>query len=364
MIAANRPVQRPAGARLLVIDAAGAIRHTLRSSFVELLGPGDLVVANDAAVIPASLRGEHLSNGAPIEVRLAGRRSLEPSDVALFSAVVFGSGDFRTRTEDRDPPPVLAPGDGLRLGPLSATVEALLDHPRYVMLRFDGDADDIWAGLARHGRPIQYAHIESQLMLWDVWTPIAGPPAAFEPPSASFAIDWGMLAAMRSRGVDFATLTHAAGISSTGDEALDRRLPFDEPYYIPAATADAVERAHARGGRVIATGTTVVRALEDAALPDGRVRIGAGTATKRIGALTQLRVVDAVLSGTHQPGTSHYELLRAFADDATLRRADEGLNAHAYLTHEFGDSVFVERRAFSDVRREEYVREAAAYHLR
>jgi S-adenosylmethionine:tRNA ribosyltransferase-isomerase len=363
MIAANRPVQRRAGARLLVIDAAGAIRHTLRSSFVDLLGSGDLVVANDAAVIPASLHGEHLSNGALIEVRLAGRGSLEPGDMARFSAVVFGSGDFRTRTEDRPPPPPLAPGDRLRLGPLSATVEALLDHPRYVMLRFDGDADDIWAGLARHGRPIQYAHIESQLRLWDVWTPIAGPPAAFEPPSAGFAIDWRMLASMRSRGVDFATLTHAAGISSTGDESLDRRLPFDEPYYIPAATAYAVERARARGGRVIATGTTVVRALEDAALCNGRVRIGAGMATNRIGASTQLCVVDAILSGTHEPGTSHYELLRAFADDAVLRRADEELDAHGYLTHEFGDSVLIERRVFSGASAGGCRREAAAFLL-
>lgn len=347
MIAADLPVQRPAGAKLLVVEARGEIRHALRSAFVDLLRPGDLVIANDAAVLPASLRGEHISHGAPVEVRLAGRRSLDAGDVSRFSAVVFGAGDFRTRTEDREPPPPLEPGDRLALGPLAATVEELLDHPRLVRLRFDGTADEIWAGLARHGRPIQYAHLREPLALRDVWTPIAGPPVAFEPPSAGFAIDWGMLAEMHKRGVFFATLTHAAGISSTGDEELDRRLPFDEPYFIPAATAAAAELAHDDGGRIIAIGTTVVRALEDAVVADGRVRSGEGLATRRIDASTRLRVVDAILSGTHEPGTSHYELLRAFADDETLLRADRELEGRGYLTHEFGDSVFIERRAIS-----------------
>ena len=97
----------------------------------------------------------------------------------------------------------------------------------------------MWEGLARHGRPIQYAHMTAPLALWDVWTPIAGLPAAFEPPSASFALDWESLRAMRDRGVAFATITLAAGISSTGDPALDCRLPLDEPYRISDAAASA-----------------------------------------------------------------------------------------------------------------------------
>jgi len=178
-----------------------------------------------------------------------------------------------------------------------------------------------------------------------VWTAYAGPPVAFEPPSAGFALDWRALAALRGRAVTFATLTHAAGLSSTGDAELDRRLPFDEPYRIPPATAAALRRARARGGRVIAVGTTVVRALEHAAAVDGRVRAGEGLATQRIGPATRLRVVEALLTGTHEPGTSHYELLRAFADDATLGRVDGELEAHDYRTHEFGDSLLVERAA-------------------
>jgi S-adenosylmethionine:tRNA ribosyltransferase-isomerase len=345
MIAANRPVQRPPWAKLLVIDARGEITHAPRAAFVEFLRPGDLVIANDAATLPASLVGKHAPSGAPIEVRLAGRRSLAPDDVDEFSAIVFGAGDYRTRTEDRPAPPPLEPGDQFILGPLTATVEGRLGHPRLVSLHFDGTPDTIWAGLARHGRPIQYAHIAEPLALWDVWAPIAGPPVAFEPPSAGFALDWRTLAALRSRGVTITTLTHAAGISSTGDSELDRRLPLDEPYRIPPATAAEIRRAQARGGRVVAVGTTVVRALEAAARGDGCVRAGNGLATQRIGPATHLRVVDLLLSGTHEPATSHYELLRAFANDATLGRASHELSAHGYRTHEFGDSVLIERHA-------------------
>jgi S-adenosylmethionine:tRNA ribosyltransferase-isomerase len=346
MNAADRAVQRPLDAKLLVVDACRHIDHAPRAAFVEFLRRGDLVVANDAATLPASLRGTHGATGAPVEVRLAGRPSLKAEDVRRFSAVVFGEGDFRTRTEDRAAPPQFSDGDRLVLGPLRATVERTLGHARLVSLLFDGTPDEVWAGLARHGRPIQYAHMHEPLALWDVWTRIAGPPVAFEPPSAGFALDWRALSSMRARGVEFETITHAAGISSTGDEELDRLLPFDEPYRIPSATADAVKRAKARGGRVVAVGTTVVRALEHAAAADGSLRAGEGIATQRLGSESRLRVIDAILSGTHERGTSHYELLRAFLDDETLRRTTDELDARGYLTHEFGDSVLIERARF------------------
>jgi len=345
MIAADQPRQRPPQAKLLVVDACGGMTHAPRADFVDFLRRGDLVIANDAATLPASLRGVHVPSAADVEVRLAGRSSLAMDDVKQFVAVVFGAGDFRMRTEARPLPPPLAIGDRLALGPLSATVRGVLGHPRLVLLGFDGSADAIWAAIARHGRPIQYAHVPAALALWDVWTPIAGPPVAFEAPSAGFALDWRSIAAMRERGIAFATLTHAAGISSTGDPDLDRRLPFDEPYRVPAATASVIRRTRAKGGRIIAVGTTVVRALEHAAAVNGVVRAGDGVATQRLGPRSRLRVVDAILTGTHEPGSSHYEVLRAFLHDMTLRRADYELEAASYSTHEFGDSVLIERTA-------------------
>jgi S-adenosylmethionine:tRNA ribosyltransferase-isomerase len=300
------------------------------------------VIANDAATVPASLRGRHVRSGRDIEVRLAGRDSLD--QVTRFSAVVFGQGDYRTRTEDRPLPPPLREGDRLTLGPLQARVVRLRDHPRYVDLEFEGTPDRIWAGLARHGRPIQYSHVTAPLALWDTWTRIAGPPVAFEPPSSGFVLDWAALASLAERGVGFATITHAAGISSTGDATLDALLPFDEPYRITASAAKAIRQARALNSRIIAIGTTVVRALEHAAAIAPVVRAGEAVASQRIDASSHLKIVSAILSGTHEPGTSHYDMLRAFVDDMTLNRISCALDEHGYRTHEFGDSIFVESR--------------------
>jgi S-adenosylmethionine:tRNA ribosyltransferase-isomerase len=343
MKAAHLPVQRPHDAKLLVIDAAGRLQHAARARLAQFLCPGDLLIANDAATLPASLSGLHLRSGAPIEVRLAGRRSLGADDVRAFDAIVFSAGDHRTHTEDRAAPPTLHAGDILALGPLRATVLRMLGHPRLIALRFEGTVQAIWAGIAQHGKAIQYAHIDEPLALWDVWTSVAALPVAFEAPSAGFVLDWSLLHALRERGVRFATLTHAAGISSTGDPALDARLPLDEPYHLPAATVQAVEQTQREGGRVIALGTTVARALEHAASLHSPLRAGPGLADQRIGAHTRLCVVDAIVSGTHEPGSSHHGLLHAFVSRTVLQRADAALAHHGYRSHEFGDSVLIER---------------------
>ncbi|HTP99665.1 MAG TPA: S-adenosylmethionine:tRNA ribosyltransferase-isomerase [Casimicrobiaceae bacterium] len=341
MIPASAPAQRPADAKLLVLAADGGLSHATRAGLAAYLRGGDVVVANDAATIPASLAGEHERTGATVEVRLAGWRS-RIGDFEGCLAVVFGEGDYRTRTEQRPAAPVLRAGDRLRLGPLRATVVDILTPPRLVALDFDGGSASVWAGLAAHGRPIQYAHVPQPLDLWDVWTPLAAPPAAFEPPSAGFALDWRTRSTLRARGVSWATLTHAAGLSATGDDALDARLPLPEPYEIPAATVRAVARARACGGRVIAIGTTVVRALEHAASRRA-LRAGSGVADQCIGPATPLRVVDLLLTGTHEAGTSHYGLLGAFVNEQTLRAMSDALDAGQYRTHEFGDSVLVAR---------------------
>ena len=143
-------------AKLLVIGGDGRIRHLPRASLASLFGRGDLVIANDAATLPASLRGIHYPSGGSIEVRLAAWESVH--DPTQFTAIAFGAGDYCTPTEDRISPPPLSPGDRLSLGPLVGVVEGLLDHPRLFRLRFLGDRATVFAGLARHGRPIQYAH--------------------------------------------------------------------------------------------------------------------------------------------------------------------------------------------------------------
>jgi S-adenosylmethionine:tRNA ribosyltransferase-isomerase len=341
MTTIDRIARQPA--KLLLVNSAGAVSHLPRLALASLFRPGDLVVANDAATLPASLHGVHRSTGEPIEARLAGWLSFR--DPQRFVAVVFGSGDHCIPTEDRPPPPPLSAGDTLEFGPLIASVECLLDHPRLVQIRFAGSPPSVIRDLVRHGRPIQYAHVREPLMLWDVWTKIAANPIAFESPSAGFALDWRTLKDWREQGVGFATLSHAAGLSSTGDAALDRRLPFDEFYSIPEACASAIAAAKSRSGRVIAIGTSVVRALETAANPDRTISAGQGRASGRIARGTRLRVADAILTGVHQPGESHYELLRAFADDTVLDRVHATFEEQDYRGHEFGDSLLIERQA-------------------
>jgi S-adenosylmethionine:tRNA ribosyltransferase-isomerase len=328
-------------AKLLVADTTGAIRHLPRNALASLFDPGDLIVANDAATLPASLIGRHRPTGGAIEVRLAAWATLH--DPEWFVAVAFGAGDHRLRTEDRPAPPSLASGDRLDLGPLTAEIEAVLDHPRLLRIHFAGARGEVIEGLARHGRPIQYAHATEPLALSDVWTKIAADPIAFEPPSAGFALDWRTVAAWRARGVAFATVSHAAGLSSTGDPALDARLPFDEFYRVSDACAAAVRRATLAGRRIVAIGTSVARALE-AATTDGRgLRAGRGVASGRIGRGTNLRVVDAILTGVHEPGESHFEFLRAFADDSRIDRVRSEAAERSYRAHEFGDSWLIER---------------------
>ena len=104
------------------------------------------MVANDAATLPASLSGQHSRTGRRIEVRLAGRESLD--EIRQFSAVVFGKGDFRTPTENRSKPPSLKSGDRLELGCLRGTVIRLLNHSRFILLQFEGSPREIWEGLA------------------------------------------------------------------------------------------------------------------------------------------------------------------------------------------------------------------------
>lgn len=343
MIAASMPVQRPKDAKLLAVDILGSITQHSRSEFPTLLRDGDTLVANDAATLPASLFGTHIRTGRPIEVRLAGLSSLPPEPISHFSAVIFGAGDYRTPTEHRPSPPELIPGDRLQLGSLSASVLHLLNHPRFILLRLDGSVSEVWRNLARNGHPIQYAYVPTPLAMWDTWTPVAAVPAAFEAPSASFILDWRTLQLLNDRGIRIATLTHAAGISSTGDLKLDAQLPFPEPYSISEAAAALIEESRVRAGRLIAVGTSVVRALEHVFSRYGYVRAGTGLATQRMDRNTSVALVDAIVSGAHEPETSHHEMLRSFVDDQLLLKIDNELEVHGYRTHEFGDSVFIEK---------------------
>jgi S-adenosylmethionine:tRNA ribosyltransferase-isomerase len=231
--------------------------------------------------------------------------------------------------------------------PLSATVVAISDvSPRLLRLAFDRQGDALWSAMYRRGRPVQYSYVRAPLALWHVQTAYASRPWAAEAPSAGRPLTWRVLLEARRRGIALAAITHAAGLSSTGEPALDAALPLPERFDIPADTVAAVARARAARGRVIAVGTTVVRALEGAAEANGgRLAPGEGRTSLRIDRHFHPRVVDGLLTGVHQPGESHFDLLQAFAPEPLLRRALAHAEHEGYLAHEFGDSCLILARS-------------------
>ena len=335
MIPARWPREEPLAEKLLHLDrAAGALRDGRIADLPQILRSGDVLVMNDAATMPASLAGRG-PDGSPIEARLVA----ELLDGA-FRAVLFGSGDWRTPTENRAPPPLVARGDRLSFGDVSARVENVSPvSARLVDLRFEVERERLWLVLYAHGRPIQYSYAAGQLESWHVQVPYGSRPWAAEMPSAGRPLRWELLLELRRRGVHLATVTHAAGLSSTGDPALDAALPLAERFSMPASTAGAVARAHDRGGRVIAVGTTAVRALEGAARQHGGDLVAStGETDLVLGPGYRPAIVDGLLTGVHETGSSHYALLRAFAPAQLLARATVHSERAGYLTHEFGDS--------------------------
>jgi S-adenosylmethionine:tRNA ribosyltransferase-isomerase len=340
--AASWPRDDPRATRLLHLDPRrGLFADRAIGDLRTLLVAGDLLVVNDAATAPASLRGVTAA-GAPVEVRLAGGEG-----DGSWRAVLFGAGDWRRRTEDRPPPPILREGDEILFGdpgrPLRATIVAVdPGSPRLVSLRFDARGAALWRALYHAGRPVQYAHTARPLALWHVQTAYAARPWASEAPSAGFALTWDLLLDLRRRGVATARVTHAAGLSSTGDGDLDARLPLGERYEVPAATVRAIESANEQGGRIVAVGTTAARALEGAAASTGgRLAPSQGMTELRLGPQVRRSVVGGIVTGLHDPGTSHFELLESFAPRPLLAAAHAFAEHQGYRGHEFGDAMLI-----------------------
>lgn len=323
--------------RMMVISGHN-ITHRHAGDLASLLDRGDLLLVNAVSTLPASFSGVIQRSREKVELRLAAFRGERADDLRLWSAVAFGSGTWREPTEKRGPAPDLKLGDEIEIAAgLKARVLELSSHSSR-LLRLEFVSERLLENLFKHGRPIQYSYHQADLALWDQQTLFQGPPLAVEPPSASFPLSWGLVLKLKSKGVKIMPLLHSAGISSTGDANLDKLLPLEEFYSIPESTWQAIQSSK---GRVIALGTSVTRAVESAA-HFGKL---SGLTDLKLGRDSRVQFIDTLVTGMHDEGTSHAELMKAFCNEATLREANRQAEDLGYLSHEYGDLTLITRPA-------------------
>jgi S-adenosylmethionine:tRNA-ribosyltransferase-isomerase (queuine synthetase) len=307
------------GVRMLVSRrASGEISHHGFAELPGLLLPGDLLVVNTTATLPA-----HVTVSAELAVHFSGPRPdgswlTELRQVTGKTTVPNGRG---------------YPGQRLILpGGVALTLERRATN-RLWQARL---SVAVIPYLLKHGRPIRYSYVSREWPLSHYQTVFARDPGSAEMPSASRPFSPSVVTRLVSAGVLIAPLTLHCGVSSL-EGAED---PYPEPYDVPPATADLVNHVRARGGRVIAGGTTVVRALETVAAlhgSGGRVAAGAGWTSHVVTPETGVRAVDGLLTGLHEPRSSHLHMLAAFAGPSLLGRCYQAAIDAGYLWHEFGD---------------------------
>lgn len=310
--------------RLMVLPRTnGKAIHTRFDALGDYLHAGDLLVVNDSRTLPALLRA-HDEQMDEVEVRLAHRRADDLWDVLLLSGRThIGRVGMR-----------LDFGQGLHAQILARRP----DLPFLWRMKFETCCSALLDLIYRIGEPVRYTYVPDALPLDLYQTVYASQPGSVEMPSAGRALTWELLLKLKRRGVGLASLSLHTGLSSSRDDAVDAVHPnYDEEFVVPEETARAVNTTRERGGRVIAVGTTVVRALETAARADNTVAAMRGWTRLHIMPDTTLRIVDGLLTGLHEPQASHLDLLSAFVEPKRLQAAYLECVARGYLWHEFGD---------------------------
>jgi S-adenosylmethionine:tRNA ribosyltransferase-isomerase len=299
------------GVRMLVSRAADTtVTHHRFTDLPGLLLPGDLLVVNNSRTLPAAVPAGpdlriHFSTARPdgswlVEPRIPAEKSSLPND-------------------GQQPPEVIALPGGAALT-LAGRATARLWSARLSVA--------VVPYLLRHGEPIRYSYAGQRWPLEAYQTVFGRLPGSAEMPSAARPFSPAVVTDLVARGVTFAPITLHCGVSSleAGED------PYPEQYDVPPATARLVNLTRQSGGRVIAVGTTVVRALETAAL-----KAQAGWTSHVVTPETGLRVVDGLLTGLHEPRSSHLRMLAAFHREDLLRDCYDAALSHSYLWHEFGD---------------------------
>jgi S-adenosylmethionine:tRNA ribosyltransferase-isomerase len=336
MLPGHREAHEPPEARGLARDEVrmlvatrGGLVHRQARDLPEQLRAGDVLVVNTSATLPAALparRGDgtrlalHLSTPDATAQRLRG----EARERWVVELREQGQRFTGARA-----------GESLQLpGGARATLLApYLAGARLWLAELDTGPLALLEYLREHGAPIRYGYVAGDWPLSDYQTVFAREPGSAEMPSAGRPFTTQLVTDLVARGVAVAPITLHTGVSS--QEAGEP--PYPERFRVPAPTATLVNAARAGGGRVIAACTTVVRALETAALPGGRLEPAAGWTRHVVTPAVGVRAVDGLLTGWHEPDASHLLMLEAIGGRALVEDSYRAALRCGYRWHEFGD---------------------------
>jgi S-adenosylmethionine:tRNA ribosyltransferase-isomerase len=295
------------------------LTHARFRELLRFLSAGDLLVVNTSATLPAAL-----------EARIGG----QPVQLWLSTPNSDGTWLVELRTGDRRalPPPPLPARLELPGGGRAELLAPFASSDRLSVARFE-TVEALKDYLRRYGQPIRYDYVPESWPLAAYQTVFARQPGSAEMPSAGRPFTEQLVTELVTRGVLVAPVTLHTGVSSL--EQGER--PFPERFRVPAATARLVNAVHGWKARVIAVGTTVVRALETVAATDGTVSEGRGWTSLVVTPQRGILAVDGLLTGWHEPTSSHLQLLKAVAGRDLLERSYQAALKHGYRWHEFGD---------------------------
>jgi S-adenosylmethionine:tRNA ribosyltransferase-isomerase len=328
---AQRPPPERDAARLMVLPRSGAlpvaVEHARVADLPRWLRPGDLLVVNATRVLPARLRGAKATGGA------AEALLLEPLGEGRFAALVRARGKLRV-------------GAKFRFGPPDSTMDSEiveLGEAGRVTLAFEPGASPYEVGEAPLPPYIRRARAQRE-DLDRYQTVYAREPGAVAAPTAGLHLTDALLDALRVAGVETAEVVLHVGAGTfrpVGACELREGRLHAERYALPAATADAVVRARARGGRVVAVGTTTARVLETRAQGGGLVRAGAGRTDLFLRPGSRFRAVDALITNFHLPRSSLLLLVAAFAGRERILDAYRQAVAAGYRFYSYGDAMLI-----------------------
>ncbi|WP_226647342.1 S-adenosylmethionine:tRNA ribosyltransferase-isomerase [Mesobacillus subterraneus] len=305
--------------RLMILNRkTGEMKHDHFCNLPHYLQPGDVIILNNSRTIPASLHGSWLRRGVHIsprvEIRLA-RRIFDDTWEALIIANPVKVGDVLRFSEK-----------------LTATVIAEKETSPLKTVKFNKNGSELLDLIYVLGSPIRYEYIEQPWDLNYYQNVFATHPGSVEMPSAGRAFSWELLFELKKKGIQIDFIQLHTGLSYLMENHVDPKENPEE-YHISHHTMEKILKAHSSGKRVIAVGTTVVRALESAA-NNGEL---SGTTNLYINQQTPLKIVDGIITGLHEPKASHLDMLTAFLPENHLLHAYHQAIHEGYLWHEFGD---------------------------